>query len=61
MQGETAKIVDDRVAGVAAALEADDDISGSCQGIRDLAFALISPGGADDGGDGHGVSAPRSG
>ena len=54
MQGEAAQIVDDRVAGVAAALEADDDIGRSCQGIGDLALAFISPGGADDGGDGHG-------
>ena len=48
MQGETALIVDDGVAGVGAALIADDHVGGLRQHIRDLALALVAPVGAYD-------------
>ena len=48
MQGEAALIVDDGVAGVGAALIADDHVGGLRQHISDLALALVAPVGAYD-------------
>jgi hypothetical protein len=53
MQGEAAEVIDDRVSCIAAALEADNDICRCGEGIGDLALALISPSGTDDGGNWH--------
>jgi len=41
------------VAGVIAALEADDDVSVVCEEIDDLSFTFVSPLGADDCNVGH--------
>ena len=41
-------VADDRVAGVVAALEADDDVGVLGEQVDDLALALIAPLGADD-------------
>ena len=50
---ERAVLVDDRVTGVVAALESDDDIRLLRQEVGDLAFALVAPLSADDGGYRH--------
>ena len=51
---------DQGVAGVMAALEAHDDIGALRQPVDDLAFAFITPLGADDGNIGHCLSFVRS-
>ena len=43
MQGEFALFVDDRVAGVAAALAADDDIVFGREQVDHAAFSLVAP------------------
>jgi hypothetical protein len=43
------------MAGVGAALEADDDVGFRRKDIDDLAFSFIAPLGADQNGVGHGV------
>ena len=48
MQREAALVVDDRVARVGAALEADDDVRFAGQQVRHLALALVAPVGAYD-------------
>ena len=53
MQLEGAVLVDDRVAGVVATLEADDHVRLLRQEVRDLALALVTPLGPDDGGHWH--------
>ena len=56
VQGEPPEVVDDGVTGVAAALKAGHHAGAGGQGVGDLALALVAPGGADHGGDGHGSS-----
>ena len=46
-------VADDRVAGVVAALEADDDVGLLGEQVDDLALALVAPLGADDHGAWH--------
>ena len=53
MQLERAVLVDHGVAGVVAALEADDHVRLLRQEVRDLALALVTPLGPDDGGHWH--------
>src|SRR5688572_8165801 len=53
MELEGAVLVDDGVAGVVAALEADDHVRLLRQEVRDLALALVAPLGPDDGGHWH--------
>ena len=48
MQGKAPVIVDNGVAGIAAALKADDHIRLCGQHVRDLALALVAPVGAYD-------------
>ena len=48
VQGEAAAVIDDGVAGIGAALEADDDVRALSQHIGDLALALVAPVGAYD-------------
>ena len=43
MQGKLPVAVLDGMAGVGAALEADDDVGLIGKHVRDLAFALVSP------------------
>ncbi len=45
---------DERVAGIVAALEADDDVGLLRQPVDDLAFSFVAPLGADDNNIGHG-------
>ena len=44
---------DERVAGVVAALEADDHVGAARQPVDDLALAFVAPLGADDGDVSH--------
>ena len=53
MQLERAVLVHDGVAGVVATLEADDHVRLLRQEVRDLALALVTPLGPDDGGHWH--------
>src|SRR5439155_10060218 len=50
---ELLPVADDRVAGVVAALEADDDVGPLGQQVGELALALVAPLGADDDYSGH--------
>ena len=43
MQGKSAVVVDNGVAGVCAALEPDDHVRGFRHHIRDLAFPFVTP------------------
>ena len=60
-QGELVGLVadDERVAGVVAALEADDDLGAAGQPVHDLAFAFVAPLGADHGDVGHSSSSSQ--
>ena len=53
MELELAAIVDDRMPGVVAALEPDDQVRVLCQDVGDLSLTLVAPLRADDGRDGH--------
>ncbi len=53
MELERAVLVDDGVTGVVAALKADDHVRLLRQEVRDLALALVTPLGPDDGGHWH--------
>ena len=48
MQSKATVIVDDRVAGVAAALKTHDDVRRLREHIGNLALSLVAPAGADD-------------
>ena len=48
MQSKATVIGDDRVAGVAAALETNNDIGIFRQNIGDFAFSFVAPAGADN-------------
>ena len=48
MESKPAPIIDNGMAGVGAALEADDHVGGLRQHIRDLALAFVAPVGAYD-------------
>ena len=50
---ELAALVDDRVAGVVAALESDDEVRLLREEVGDLSLAFVAPLRADDRGDRH--------
>ncbi len=59
MEGELATRVDDGVAGIVAALRADDDVGTTCEQVDDLPLAFVTPLAADDGEDRHDVDSVR--
>jgi hypothetical protein len=59
VEGEFTHVVDDGVAGVVPAGEADDIVGPFCEGIDDFPFAFVAPLGADDSVSWHFVSLYR--